>query len=101
MARLVIGGDPALVLGDDAVLLFVAHDDLQESVIDLAVADLFLVAAGIVAEKYKDKNIQMHRFNLRNNKIYDCDMDGVTIHEKEILFHSPHGEHLNGKLSLF
>ena len=41
--------------------------------------DLSLVAAGIVFEKYRDKNIQMHRFNIRNNKIIDCDYDGVTI----------------------
>ncbi len=37
--------------------------------------DLYLVAMGIVFERYKDKNIQMHKFNVRNNKIFDCDMD--------------------------
>ena len=41
--------------------------------------DLGLVAAGIVCERYKDKKIQMHRVNIRNNKIIDCDQDGVTI----------------------
>ena len=45
--------------------------------------ELSLVAAGIVYERYKDKNLQMHKFNIRNNKILDCDMDGVTI-EKDI-----------------
>ena len=44
--------------------------------------DLHLVAMGIVYERYKDtKNIQMHRFNLKNNTIVDCDMDGKTILE--------------------
>lgn len=41
--------------------------------------DLMLVAAGIVYEK---KHLQMHRFNVANNRIYDCDGDGVTV-EKE------------------
>ena len=43
--------------------------------------DLYLVAAGIVLERYKNKNIQMHRFNVRNNKISDVDQDGNTILE--------------------
>ena len=46
--------------------------------------DLSLVAAGIVFERFKDKKLQMHRFNIRNNKIIDCDQDGVTI-EADVL----------------
>lgn len=45
--------------------------------------DLYLVAMGIVFEKYKDKDIQMHRFNIRNGTIIDCDQDGHTILEDE------------------
>lgn len=41
--------------------------------------DLFLTAAGIVYERYKHKNIQLHRFNIRNNTVYDCDGDGNTF----------------------
>ncbi len=41
--------------------------------------DLFLTAAGIVYERCKDKNIQLHRYNIRNNVIYDCDGDGNTV----------------------
>lgn len=41
--------------------------------------DISLVAAGIVFERFKHKNLQMHRFNIRSNKLYDCDQDGVTI----------------------
>lgn len=44
--------------------------------------DLHLVAMGIIYERYKDKKkIQMHRFNLKNNTISDCDQDGNTIFE--------------------
>ncbi len=44
---------------------------------------LFLTAAGIVYERYKDKNVQLHRFNINNNRIYDCDNDGnvITVNE--------------------
>lgn len=41
--------------------------------------DLFLTAAGIVYERFKNKNIQLHRYNIRNNVVYDCDADGNTI----------------------
>lgn len=41
--------------------------------------DLCLVAMGMVFERYREFGIQMHRFNLRNNKIYDCDADGNVL----------------------
>ncbi|MCM1363536.1 MAG: hypothetical protein NC122_03425 [Faecalibacterium sp.] len=41
--------------------------------------DLCLVAMGIVFEKYPEKNIQMHRFNIGNNTLLDCDGDGNKI----------------------
>lgn len=41
--------------------------------------DLFLVAAGIVSERYKDKQIQMQRFDFDNDSVVDCDLDGKTI----------------------
>lgn len=43
--------------------------------------DLCLVAMGIVYERFKSLNIHMHRFNLRNNKITDCDADGQLLAE--------------------
>ena len=46
--------------------------------------DLFLVAMGIVFERYKEKNIQMHRFNVRNNTIVDCDLDGQFLPQEEL-----------------
>lgn len=43
-------------------------------------SDLCLVAIGILSERYKDRHLQMHRFNLRNNTVFDCDLDGkVTV----------------------
>ena len=36
--------------------------------------DVFLVATGIILEKYKERNVQMHRVNIRNNTIVDCDL---------------------------
>ena len=45
--------------------------------------DLCLVAMGAVYERYKDRGIQMHRVNLRNNKVSDCDADGNVISEKD------------------
>ncbi len=41
--------------------------------------ELYLVATGIVFEKNKDRNIQMHRINVRNSTIIDGDRDGHTI----------------------
>ena len=37
--------------------------------------DLYLVAVGMVAQKYPDK-VKLHRFNVRTNTITDCDADG-------------------------
>ncbi len=48
--------------------------------------DIYLVAMGIVFERNRDKNIQMHRFNLLNGCIIDCDMDGKTIASRCDLF---------------
>lgn len=37
--------------------------------------DLYLVAIGMVAQRYPDR-VQLCRFNVRNNTIIDCDADG-------------------------
>lgn len=42
--------------------------------------ELLTLALGIVYAKHPDKNIQIHKFNLKNNAIYDCDKDGNTIY---------------------
>ena len=43
--------------------------------------EILNLALGVVYAKYPHKNIQIHKFNLRNNTIYDCDKDGVTIYK--------------------
>lgn len=45
--------------------------------------DLYLVAVGIIAQRY-GKRVQMHRFNVRNNTIIDCDGDGINQLERPI-----------------
>ena len=48
--------------------------------------DLLLVAVGIVFQEYKDcVKLHMHRFNMRNGTILDCDNDGeipFTVSQK-------------------
>lgn len=41
--------------------------------------ELYLAAMGIVFERYKDKNINMHRYSIFANKLFDCDGNGETI----------------------
>ena len=41
--------------------------------------ELLLLALGIVYSRYPEKHIQIHKCNLQNNAVYDCDKDGVTI----------------------
>ncbi len=43
--------------------------------------DMYLAAIGIVSERFKDKKIQMHRYNLSNRKVIDCDLDGKVLAE--------------------
>lgn len=44
--------------------------------------EILILALGIVYSKYPQKNIQIHKFNLRNNTVYDCDKDGTTIYKE-------------------
>lgn len=43
---------------------------------------VYLLAMGILFERYK--GIQIHKINIRNNSLLDCDMDGLTITEDNI-----------------
>lgn len=42
--------------------------------------ELFTMALGVVFERYPDKKLQVHKFNLYQDKLYDCDKDGVTVY---------------------
>lgn len=61
-------------------LLCSVVEEYEDCVFDLTGGeDLLLVAVGIVFHHYRDMDIQMHRFNLRSNTLYDCDNDGNSI----------------------
>ncbi len=62
-------------------------EDYPDCAVDLTGGeDLILVGMGIVYERCRAQGriLQMHRFNIRNNKILDCDRDGITI-QKDLL----------------
>ena len=55
----------------------------DDCVFDITGGDEILsFALGVVFERYPDRNIQIHKFNIRNNMVYDCDMDGTTIYKE-------------------
>ena len=59
-------------------------DENENCHIDLSGGDdLYLVAAGIVYEKYGDK-VELHRFNVRNNTLSDLDNNGNPSIEEPI-----------------
>ena len=43
--------------------------------------EILNLALGVVYAKYPEKKLQIHRINLRNNVVYDCDKDGTTVYQ--------------------
>ncbi len=41
--------------------------------------DLYLTAMGIVFERYRDKNINMHKYIIASDKLIDCDANGEVF----------------------
>ena len=73
-------------VGDDLDAIVALLSDIVEENDDCAFDltggdDFFLVAAGIIYERYKDtdKRIQMHRVNVRNNRVSDGDEDKSRV----------------------
>ena len=66
---------------DDAVrLLSELVETYDDCVFDITGGEEILnLALGVVFERYPEKQIQIHKLNLRNNAVYDCDKDGNTI----------------------
>lgn len=61
-------------------------EEYDDCVFDLTGGDeLYLTAVGILYERHRDKKIQMHRVNLRNGVITDCDCDGNTIESDAVM----------------
>lgn len=44
--------------------------------------ELLTVALGVVYARFPEKNIQLHKFNIQNNAICDCDKDGATVYHE-------------------
>jgi len=42
--------------------------------------EILNLALGIVYASHPEKNIQIHKLNLRNNMVYDCDKDGICVY---------------------
>lgn len=67
-------------LNDIVDMLSDIVEEYEDCVFDLTGGqELMLVAVGIIWYRYRDMEIQMHRFNLRSNMLYDCDNDGNYI----------------------
>ncbi len=66
----------------DALVKIVSEN--ADCVFDLAGGDgLFLVAVGVIAERFKDK-VQLHRIDACKNTVTDCDNSGNIIEELPI-----------------
>ena len=39
---------------------------------------LAVTAVGIIYERYKEKGVELHQYNIRTGKVYDCDLNGIT-----------------------
>ena len=69
-------------LGDIVDTLTHLVEKYEDCIFDLTGGDdLFLVAVGIVMEKYPALT-RAHRFNFFNNSLIDCDCDGVVCQTK-------------------
>lgn len=63
-----------------ALCAIVEENDPSELAFGITGGDrIYLVALGMVLQKYEGKGLQVHSFNINNGRIYDCDTDGVTI----------------------
>lgn len=54
-------------------------------VFDLSGGDeIFLAASGMIRERYDDKGVRLHRFNIKSNSVTECDCNGVKVHRKAV-----------------
>ncbi len=69
-------------LDDVVTLLTEIIETYDDCVFDITGGEeIMTLALGVVFSRYPEKKIQIHKFNLRNNSIYDCDKDGVTVYK--------------------
>lgn len=44
--------------------------------------DLSMTAIGIIYERYRNRGIELHQYNIRTGAVYDCDLNGQTVSGK-------------------
>ena len=42
-------------------------------------APMVLAAIGVIYERYRSRGIELHQYNLRTGKVYDCDLNGISV----------------------
>ena len=60
-------------------------DENEDCTFDLTGGgDLYLVAMGVLCERYKHRQIKMHRYNIVSNKVVEFDVAGKTVSHNRI-----------------
>ena len=55
-------------------------EQYDDCVFDITGGDeMYTLALGIVYANHPNRGIQIHKMNLKNNSVYDCDRDGKTV----------------------
>lgn len=44
--------------------------------------DLSMTAIGIIYERYRNRGIELHQYNIRTGAVYDCDLNGQSVSGK-------------------
>ncbi len=57
-------------------------DAYEQPIFDITGGDpLLVLALGIVLQRHSDHRFQVHRFSVSDNRVLDCDRDGVTVYK--------------------
>lgn len=57
-------------------------ESYENCIFDLSGGDeIYLAASGIVCERYKEKCISLHRFNMKSGNVTEYDCDGADVHK--------------------
>ena len=108
VARLVIGCELLFLFGIDPALLFVAHDNLQEGIIDFPVADLLLGTTGGQQSRFVQQVLQIGAGEagggfgdgVKIHILFKGLFPGVNLHDGLTAFHIGHTDiHLPVKAS--
>ncbi len=60
-------------------------ESYENCIFDLSGGDeIYLAASGIVCERYKEKCISLHRFNIKSGIVTEYDCDGADVHKGDL-----------------